>query len=378
MHFYDPHFVRAARRRCRRSAPRAWTSTTARSASPTCTSGRLLDDCARGPVGQDGHRGHRRSRRGLRRARRDGARLSPLRRADQGAVHRARPGAAAAPVHATPAGHVDILPDARQPRARATPSRSFIGRSSVSTSLGPPAPRHRQAGGLSGGDVGAREEARTLLTRPPATSSGMRPPATPPSATTGRSDSTEGRDIWDVAGDPLCVALSGRPQADGRWPGLSAGRRGQDGGRRDAGRAGWPPRRRTCSTPAPRRSAIVVRGYDLVRRRDAPGRFGRSDRPLRRQAASCRKVWRLFSLIWRARPGGSRNLDTRARGRVDAARALASRPADRLTAFRSPSLSARPLASTRFTSALFSRPPAPPGDAAGAERRSWTRLRLSS
>ena len=137
-----------------------------------------------GPLGQDGHRRHRRPRRGVRRARRDRARLRPLHGADARAVHRARAGAGAAPGGGAgrPRRH---RADAGEPGARP-------GRAELHRPFAGPRPRraagrrHRHARGLPGGDVGAREEAR-LRDRPGGTSSGTRPPATPPSATTGRA-----------------------------------------------------------------------------------------------------------------------------------------------------------------------------------------------
>ena len=208
-----------------------------------------------------------------------------------------------------PVGHIDIAPtllNLARGRRRAGVHRPFAGPRRRRAAGG----RHRHAGRVPGGDLGAREEARPRdHDAAPDLERGAR--ATRPSATTARAirprRTTSGSRRRRRGRPARARPLARDAQAPGRRAGAAARR-----GRRSSRQAVTPPggrpapRRRTRSR---RRSATrsLVRGYDLAPTRCAAG--GTLDVTYHfavRQAAAGRAGG--CSSTWRGRPA-IRNLD---------------------------------------------------------------------
>ena len=241
------------------------------------------------------HGGHpdRRSRRRFRRTRRHRARLRSLSRADQGAVHRARPRPRAAPGARARRAHRHRA-DAAEPRAghrRAGVHRPIAAARRRRSARA----RHRHAGRLPGGDVGAREEARPRdRDAAPDLERGaqrhdrvLRPHARPVrrprhlAASDGRIGRPIGRRIVRGAG--------ARSQA--HW---SPGWRCRTGRRDKLRQAVTPPGAAPAPPAHPLQAslgdAILVRGFDASARRRARGRHARGHRITSRPASRCRRA----------------------------------------------------------------------------------------
>jgi|GEM_PF-369799 len=201
-----------------------------------------------------------------------------------------------------PAGHVDIAPTlVNLARGRAEPS--FIGRSLVPDLAGPPS-ADTDTRAVFQEVTSERGKKRAFVT----TRRHLVWNETPSDTTEcydRTEDPTEARDIWDVAGDPLCVGLSRdlkRMVAGLAFPPGAAARMAADV--TPAGRPGPTP---AHVLDAGLGDDIVVRGYDL----SAPEmRPGDSIEAVAHFAVKQRlsKGWRLFFQL-EGPSGGSRNLD---------------------------------------------------------------------